>query len=208
MELSRRLEAIASLVDKDSKVFDVGCDHGYLAIYLSRNHEVVASDITSYAVDKTLENIKKSKALNITVIKTDGLNNLDINKDDTVIVAGMGSYTIIKMLKDNKDKLPNTLIIESNNSHSDLRTSLVELGYYMDKEVVVNDGKLYLIIKAKKGYRKYKDIDYLVGISNDPLYIKKVLKRYTDMYNDIPYKYIVKKIKTKLIIDKIKLKLK
>ena len=34
MNLSKRLQAVATLVDVNSRVIDVGCDHGYLSIYL------------------------------------------------------------------------------------------------------------------------------------------------------------------------------
>ena len=36
--LSKRLQIIANLVPSDSNVADVGCDHGYLLIYLKDNH--------------------------------------------------------------------------------------------------------------------------------------------------------------------------
>ena len=37
MNLSKRLKAIADLVD-GKNVIDVGCDHGYLDIYLTKNN--------------------------------------------------------------------------------------------------------------------------------------------------------------------------
>uniref|UniRef100_UPI00402758DF tRNA (adenine(22)-N(1))-methyltransferase TrmK n=1 Tax=Eubacterium sp. TaxID=142586 RepID=UPI00402758DF len=47
-ELSSRLEAVASLVRKGSSLADIGCDHGYLPVYLVMNgiiENAVASDI-------------------------------------------------------------------------------------------------------------------------------------------------------------------
>ena len=37
MKLSKRLEAIASFIESKDSVCDVGCDHGYLDIYLAIN---------------------------------------------------------------------------------------------------------------------------------------------------------------------------
>ena len=37
MELSKRLHMVASMVEKGSIPADVGCDHGYVAIYLIQN---------------------------------------------------------------------------------------------------------------------------------------------------------------------------
>ena len=36
MELSKRLLMVASMVEPGSIVADVGCDHGYVSIYLVR----------------------------------------------------------------------------------------------------------------------------------------------------------------------------
>ena len=40
IKLSKRLEAISSLIPNNSKIIDVGCDHGLLDIYLyqKKNH--------------------------------------------------------------------------------------------------------------------------------------------------------------------------
>ena len=37
MELSNRLKAVAGLVSAGNTVCDVGCDHGYVPIYLIQN---------------------------------------------------------------------------------------------------------------------------------------------------------------------------
>ena len=47
MILSKRLEIVATLVDVGSRVIDVGCDHAYLDIYLTKNNnnKCIATDI-------------------------------------------------------------------------------------------------------------------------------------------------------------------
>ena len=47
IKLSKRLASIASNIDKEDKVVDIGCDHGYLSIYLKAvngNKIVIATD--------------------------------------------------------------------------------------------------------------------------------------------------------------------
>ena len=63
IKLSKRLEAISSLVPNNSKVIDIGCDHGLLDIYLYQNKissKVIASDINENALNNAKENIKKN----------------------------------------------------------------------------------------------------------------------------------------------------
>ena len=52
-KLSKRLEVVASFVNDNSKVIDIGCDHGLLSIYLVnkyKNVKVIASDINENGV--------------------------------------------------------------------------------------------------------------------------------------------------------------
>ena len=197
-----RLETLESLVDT-KKVFDVGCDHGLLSIMLSKNHNVIASDITSSSVEIASKNIKEAKA-SVKVIQSDGLDKLDISKDSTIILAGMGCFTILKILKKDIPKLSDTLIIQANNNLDILRYELVKLGYFIDKEINLYEKRWYTIIRFKKGYKKYKKIDYIIGINKDKKYLEFLDKVYTKMYDDIPNKFIFKKIKVYLIIKKIR----
>ena len=48
IKLSKRLEAISSLVPNNSKIIDIGCDHGLLDIYLYQkkiSNKIIAADI-------------------------------------------------------------------------------------------------------------------------------------------------------------------
>ena len=196
-----RLELLKSLVDT-KKVFDVGSDHALLAIDLSKDHEVVASDISSSSIKKMKENVSKSKA-SVKVIQSDGLDNLDIDKKDTVIIAGMGTYTILKILKKNISKVPDTLIIQANNNHDILRREIIKLGYFIDREETLYLNRWYTIIRFKKGYKKYSKIDYLVGPNPSKEYLDFNLNLYKKALNKIPKKYIFKRLKMKRIINKL-----
>ena len=199
-----RLELIASLVDTYD-VYDIGCDHGLLSIYLSKNHNVIASDITDASVNKTKKNVDEAKA-NVKVIKSDGFKELDVNKDGTAIIAGMGTYTILKIVP--SPKTPNTLIIQANNNHDILRRKLVKLGYYIDDEKYYYNNRWYVIIKFKKGNRKYSGFEYLFGINPTKDYLLFNYKIYNKMLNDIPHKYLMKRIRIKNILNKITKKMK
>ena len=57
IKLSKRLEAISSLIPKKSNIIDIGCDHGLLDIYLYQNKivtKVIASDINENAINNAV----------------------------------------------------------------------------------------------------------------------------------------------------------
>ena len=206
MNISDRLKVIADLVDT-KRVIDVGCDHGYLDIYLTLYKKCccIASDISENAMKSCRENISKYKlADRIETIVTDGINNIDIGKDDTIILSGMGTNTIIDILKDKE--LPDTIIISSNNHLEDLRRFMVSIGYYIIDEVYVFEHDIhYVIIKFKKGLIKYNDFDYILGpiVIKDDIYRNYVLNHYKDILIKIPNNHVDIINKYKKIIDYI-----
>ena len=158
--LSKRLEAVASLITTDS-IIDVGCDHGYLDIYLTKKGiDCRATDISRNALNAALTNFKKYN-LDIETICTDGLNNIAIKDTDTIVIAGLGTDSIIKIL--NKS-ITNDLVILTHNHLERLRRYVVSLGYYIDKEVfVIDNNKPYIVIKFKYGKCNYNTYDYIIG---------------------------------------------
>ena len=185
--LSKRLEAVASLITTDS-IIDVGCDHGYLDIYLTKKGiKCRATDISRNALNAALTNFKKYN-LDIETICTDGLNNIDIKDTDTIVIAGMGTDTIIKILNKN---INNELVILTHNHLEGLRRYVVSLGYYIDKEVFVMDNnEPYIIMKFKKGTVSYSNYDYIIGPTiTDINYYNYLITKYTNILKNIPSKY-------------------
>ena len=224
MNLSKRLQAVATLVDINSRVIDVGCDHAFLDIYLTLNNgnNCLATDINKNALNVAKQNIEK---FNLT-LGTDGkLYDLlteikypenfkneniiamtsNVDNNDNIVICGMGTYTILDILKTNK--LSNTLIISSNNNIETLRREVINLGYYIDSEIFLFDkGKPYVVIKFLKGTKKYKEIDYKLGpiLKNNIEYKKYVISRYNKILNNISKRKILLKLKYKLKILLIK----
>lgn len=205
MKISNRLVSIAILVDNEDIIADIGCDHALLDIYLVTNNIVnkaYASDVNSNALASGIKNINKYKLNDkITIKLDDGINNIpkDIN---TLIISGMGSSTIIKILESNKLKQINKLIIQSNNDYYLLRKYLVNKGYYIIEENYIKDNnKHYINIVFKKGYKKYSDKELKYGPilsrSNKEYYLY-LLNKNKEIYNNVP----LYKIKYKLEIIK------
>ena len=205
INLSKRLQLVASFVPDNTNVIDVGCDHAYLAIYLSlnlKNVHVVASDINPNPLKFARDNIKKYKLdKKIKVVLKNGIEDLD-NDIDTVIIAGMGGILISNILN-NKDNLKNikNIIVSPNNDFPLVRKTLVKLGYKIEKErLVIDNQKTYLVLKAIKG--NSKRLNYLFGtLTNKSLetiyYYTNILNTNTEILKKMPRKYIIKRLKLK-----------
>lgn len=173
---SLRLLAIASLIDKGSSVLDVGTDHAYLPIILSQNKKcksIIASDVSSNALKIAKDNLKKYHIDDVKLILSDGLDSIN-EEYDTIVLAGMGTSTIIKILENKK--LPNTLIISSNNDLYKLRKFMNKIKYKIKEEIVILEkNKYYDIIKYQKGNEKLSYFKKMYGKSNDKKYYKYLL---------------------------------
>ena len=180
--ISKRLKTIASLVDIDAKVIDIGTDHAYIPIYLAENNittHIWATDISQEALNFALNNIKTRHLENI--IKTivcDGFperSNFDI-----AILAGMGTKTI-KHILENNSSCPK-LIIQSNKDLSNLRAFMQDKGYKIKQEIVVFDKKYYSIIEYIKGKDNLTFAEILFGKSNNSAYYQYLKNKYHDLY--------------------------
>ena len=171
IKISKRLEAISSLVPINSNIIDIGCDHALLDIYLYQkeiSNKIIASDINNKALNNAKENIKKNKLDKY--IETRLGNGLDtLNQEDnidTIIISGMGAHTIVGILKNNRLKLKNinTIIIQSNTKLEFLRKEVTKLNFIIDNEMIVEDNKkVYTIIKLIKGKKKYNKKELYFG---------------------------------------------
>lgn len=179
-----RIEAIASLVDNDALVVDIGTDHAYLPIYLYENDitkNIVASDISSNALLFAKNNLEKyNLSSKIKLVVSDGFKNLN-ECFDIAIISGVGTETIKKIL--DNEVLPNKLILSSHKNVSDLREYMFKIGYKIEKEIIVYENNIYYnIIKYVKGKDNLSKYDLLLGLSNDINYKKHLLNKYKEIY--------------------------
>lgn len=196
-KLSKRLEVVASYIKDNSKIIDIGCDHGLLSIYIAKNYKninIIASDVNKNALSSAVKNIKSSSLEDkIETRLGNGLEVVTPEEIDTIVIAGMGTNTIVGILKYSKDKLVNVnnIIVQSNTDLYFLRKNIVQIGYYIEDETIVEDkGIVYTVIKFTKGRKKYSYKELYLG----PVLLQK---------NDILFqKQNDKELKTLKMINK------
>lgn len=210
--ISLRLKAVAEFIEIHDKVIDIACDHALLDIYLVRNKKlsnIIVSDINQNALDNAIDNINKYNLTDeITPILSDGLENINHQDKDTIIISGLGARTIIKILKDIKRfKHIKRLVIQANNDHYYLRSYLTRQGYYINNESLVLDAnKNYITIEFLRGKKRYKYKDLMYGplLSKDKknkTYYEELLNKLKIILNKIPKEL---KYERKLITKKTK----
>ena len=152
--LSSRLEAACRFVNSGDRVADVGCDHGYLGIYLLKNNIasfVYASDINEGPLNAAVFNAEKFGVRDkIKFYLSDGVRN--IPRDfDALVCCGMGGDTMISILeaapwlKEGNYRL----ILQCQSKRPELRKYLSENGWFIRNETVLKDGKfLYTVMEV------------------------------------------------------------
>ena len=127
----------------------------------------------------------------------DGLKKVDVNGYDTLVIAGMGTNTIKKILN-NPKKLQaiQKVIIQSNNDLKELRQFLSSLRFQLiDEIVLLEKNHYYTIMKWKKGTSKLSKTEEELGIwRQENLEYYQVLEaKFLEIKQKIPLFHIKKR---------------
>ena len=168
--ISRRIRLIASLLDKNDRVLDIGTDHALLPIYLCENDLVTlvdASDVSEHVLQGAKKNIEKYGFQDkINLYLSDGLNDIDVKKYNTLVICGMGYFTIKDILNCDLNNI-NKLIVQTNNHLSDFRKYIISIGFRINKEFYISDqGIDYIIFDLIKGEQELSLEEINCGIYN------------------------------------------
>ncbi len=194
MKLDNRLMAIANLVRKDKVFADVGTDHAYLPVYLVEKGIIkkgIAADLRVGPLENARDAVVSyGYSEQIELRLSDGLDNFKENEVQEIAVAGMGGLLISEFIN-RTHWLKNEnihLILQPMTHVEELRKTLFDNGFIIDKEVVAKDGdKLYIILSVYyyEGRTAYTDLDLIVGklpYNNDEL-SKEYLLKLHNKYN-------------------------
>ncbi len=147
MKLSERLQYIADEIKKGETMADIGCDHGFLPLYLMEKHKcpkVIMTDVSGGSLKKAETNCKLVKPKGDYELRLgDGIDVLSDGEVDVVVMAGMGGLLIADMLKWNlkKSRSIKRYILQPRNNPGRLRYFLACNGFSIVKEGLVREGK-------------------------------------------------------------------
>lgn len=156
LTLQPRLQAIAGLVPQGVRLADVGTDHGYLPIYLLQHHRIssaIATDLHPGPLDRGRQTAQTyGMEKRIIFCLCDGLQAVDPQTVDTVVIAGMGGETIAAILDAVPWSREKLLLLQPMSRAEFLRPWLMDHGYAIGKEELVLDkGHIYPILQVTGG---------------------------------------------------------
>lgn len=156
--LSERLRTVAGMVTVGNRVCDVGCDHGFVPIYLVQqgiSPGVLAMDLREGPLCAAREHVAAyGLEGQIETRLSDGLHNYRNGEADTLVCAGMGGGLMIQILAKDRGKTDSfrELVLQPQSEIEKFRRFLRESGYRIqDEEMLQEDGKFYQVIRAAGG---------------------------------------------------------
>lgn len=148
---------------KNTVACDVGCDHGFVSIYLVQQKicpKVIAMDVKAGPLQRAREHIQEYGLEDyIPTRLSDGLSAIKPEEAedsiDGAIIAGMGGRLVVKILSDSLDKVRKMsyLVLQPQSELAFVRKWLRQQELFItDEDMVLEDGKYYpvLFIKLKR----------------------------------------------------------
>ncbi|MFA5535624.1 MAG: class I SAM-dependent methyltransferase [Bacillota bacterium] len=192
IKLSPRLQSAAKFVISGEPVADIGSDHVLLPQYLIQEGfvtQIVATELKKGPAEKVKKIIDCYQLEDRVELRIgDGLKPLKPGEVSSVILAGMGAQTIIKILSESKSVLDTIkrLVLQPMTEVFLLRRWLYQNGWkIIDEDLVKEEKRFYIILVAEQGWEALpSELQLQLGTillsKSHPLvkdYIKELIKK-------------------------------
>lgn len=200
MELSERLFSITEMVMPGLVVADVGCDHGYVPIYLVQKgiiSHAIAMDVGAGPLERARDHIREAGLTDyIETRLSDGVQELQPGEADCLIIAGMGGPLMRKIMEEGRKVLSEMkqFILQPQSEVAEFRHFLQDNGYHIISEsMVCEEGKYYPMMKAIHGEMHYtNEVDFRYGRillhEENPVlnqFLRKEEKHYVNLLKEL-----------------------
>ena len=201
MELSRRLSAVAELVDACESMADIGTDHGYIPIFLVEKEKVghaIAMDVRTGPLERAREHVKQHGLEEYIELRlSDGADKLKPGEVQAVVIAGMGGRLMARIVDSCRDVFSalSFFVLQPQSECGYVRHFLEESGFQIVSEnMVKEEGKFYPMMKVTTGESRL-DEPWFYEYGRELLVEKHpVLKEYLEKEN-ATYHDILQKLK-------------
>ncbi len=171
LKLNPRLKKIAELLPQCNCVADIGTDHAYIPIYAileGKAKRAIASDINRGPVMRARANAQQYGTLDRLSLRLGGgLETLEPNEADVIVIAGMGGILISDILENSKAVVNGAkyLILQPMTAAKELREYLCSRNFTIEEEfLTAEDEKIYNILCVKVGGRtEYSQKELVLG---------------------------------------------
>ncbi len=196
MQLSRRLQRIADYVTVGKRTADIGCDHGWVSIYLVKNKispSVIAMDVREGPLNRAEKHVQEYHLEDkIETRISDGMAALKPGEVESVVIAGLGGPLMIRILEEG-DLVAAELeemILSPQSELEKVRRFLASKGWKtVREEMVFDEGKYYTIMKVVHGKIEEATLaDFRYGkymIENGDPVLQAFLKKELDVKKEI-----------------------
>ena len=145
--LSKRLESIASQVQRDAVLADIGTDHAMLPMTLCQRSKLSLAygiDVSSKALAAAAQRLAASGVQGVSLRLSNGMSALSDEECDQltcVTIAGMGGLLMLELLQAGLPRcsMLRQVIVQPKRDRALLRQGLSQLGWRIAIEEVVED---------------------------------------------------------------------
>ena len=172
--MSERLRMLAGMVTSGNRIADIGCDHGFLSIYLVREGlcpGAVGMDLREGPLAAARAHVEEYGLGDYIELRlSDGLAEYVPGEADTMICAGMGGRLMERILTREMEKAREMkeLILQPQSELQAFRRFLRNSGFeVIQEDALREDGKFYFAMKARYGGRGPKEAGNAAGESGE-----------------------------------------
>ncbi len=202
VNLSARMEALTRLLKPGYVTCDVGCDHGFVSIYLVQKGiapKVFAMDVRKGPLSRAQEHIREYGLDDkIETRLSDGLHALKSGDAQAMICAGMGGKLMMRIMEEGMDKVlaMQELILQPQSDLKLFRQFLREMELIiLQEDMIYEDGKFYPMMRVVP--KRFYDGNELTASSGEeqelwdefgPMLLQErhpVLLQYLDFLEDV-----------------------
>ena len=199
MQLSLRLSAIADMVTTGNRLVDVGCDHGYLPVYLIQQKKIpsaIAMDVRKGPLSRAKEHIRQYGLEEyIQTRLSDGLENLKAGEGDTLVIAGMGGPLMERILTDGQSVRDSfsEMILQPQSDIPHFRRFIQSQGFQIvEEKMVEEEGKFYPMMRVVRTCPEGDGTENLVSEAA-PYTLEEAFGKFLlKEHNPVLYRYLLR----------------